>query len=78
MKHEPADLIVGVMMVPMGLLGLLLAARAMDAEMYLFGLSLTAFAALFGFGLIKGHYDKADAAHAAAVATDRAQGASNV
>ena len=64
MKHEAADLVVGVMMVPMGLLGLLIAARAVDTEFYIFGLALTAFAVLFGFSQIKGHYDAADAATA--------------
>ena len=66
MKQEAADLVVGVMMVPMGLLGLLMAARAVDTEFYIFGLSLVAFAALFGFSLIKRHYDAADAAIALA------------
>eukprot|EP01037_Dinobryon_pediforme_P016176 gene16176-16352_t len=62
MKQDAADTVVGVMMVPMGLLGLLIAARAVDTEFYIFGLSLTAFAALFGFSLIKRHYDNVDAA----------------
>jgi hypothetical protein len=66
MKQEAADTVVGVMMVPLGLLGMLIAARAVDTEFYIFGLSLTAFAALFGFGLIKRHYDNADAAIAEA------------
>lgn len=64
MKQDSADLVVAVMMVPMGLLGLLMAARAVDTEFYLFGLALTAFAVLFGFSRIKGHYDAADAARA--------------
>ncbi len=62
MKHEPGNVIVGAMMVPMGLFGLLIASRAMDSEMALFGASLTAFAAIFGFSLIKRHYDQLDAA----------------
>lgn len=70
MKQEAADLVVGVMMVPMGLLGLLMAARAVDTEFYVFGLSLTAFAVLFGFSLIKRYYDAADAA---GIATARIQ-----
>jgi cyanate permease len=65
MKQEAADTVVGVMMIPMGLLGLLIAARAVDTEFYIFGLSLTVFAALFGFSLIKRHYDLIDAAIAA-------------
>ena len=66
MKQEAADLVVGVMMVPLGLLGLLMAARAVDTEYYIFGLSLVVFAALFGFSLIKRHYDAVDAAMAQA------------
>lgn len=60
MKREAGDVVVGGLMVPMGLLGLLIAARAVDTEMSVFGVSLTVFAALFGFGLIKRHYDIAD------------------
>jgi hypothetical protein len=60
MKREAGDIVTGGLMVPMGLLGLLVASRAVDSEMYLFGLSLAAFAALFGFGLIKRHFDLAD------------------
>lgn len=71
MKQETADLVVGVMMVPMGLLGLLMAARAVDTEFYVFGLSLTVFAALFGFSLIKRYYDTADAAAIAATQTQK-------
>ena len=62
MKHEPGNVIVGAMMVPMGLFGLLIVSRAMDSEMSLFGAGITVFAALFGFGLIKRHYDAQDAA----------------
>ncbi len=60
MKREVGDVVMGSLMVPMGLLGLLVASRALDPEMYVFGVSLTAFAVLFGFGLIKRHYDIAD------------------
>jgi hypothetical protein len=64
MDNETANSVVGILMIPLGLLGLLLASRALDSEMYLFGLSLTAFAALFGFGVIKRRYDRAEARRA--------------
>ncbi len=60
METPTADVIVGAMMVPLGLLGLLLASRAMDLEMSVFGYSLAIFAASFGFGVLKGFYDRAD------------------
>jgi hypothetical protein len=46
---------------------LLLASRAMDGEMYLFGMGLAAFASVFGFGLLKAHFDQADAARSRVV-----------
>ena len=61
MNIEVSDLIVGLMMAVFGLLGLVLASGATDDGMYVFGLSLAGFAALFDFGLIRRHYDKADA-----------------
>jgi hypothetical protein len=62
MNEGIANAVVGVAMVPLCLLGLLMAARAHDNSIYLFGASLAAFTALFGFGLIKRHYDDKDAA----------------
>ena len=69
MDDEPGDLIVGGMMGVFGLIGLLLASRAVDDEMYVFGLSLAGFAALFLFGLVRRYYDRQDAARAAARVT---------
>lgn len=66
MESNTSDLIVGLMMAVFGLIGLFLVAGAADAEMYVFGLSLSAFAAIFDFGLIKRHYDRLDAVRAAA------------
>ena len=43
------------------LIGLILASGANDEEMYVFGLSLAGFAVVFVFGLIRRHFDKADA-----------------
>ncbi len=62
MESGTSDLIIGLMMALFGLIGLFLAAGAMDAEMYVFGLSLTGFAVVFDFGLIKRHFDRQDAA----------------
>jgi hypothetical protein len=66
MESSAGDLIVGVMMAVFGLIGLFLAAGAADVEMYIFGLGLSGFAVCFDFGLIKRHYDRRDAAQAAA------------
>jgi hypothetical protein len=57
--------------VVLGLVGLLLASGALDDEIYLFGLSLAGFAAVFNLMLIKTHYDRRDAAHAKVQASVR-------
>ena len=61
MEVEIGDLIVGAAMLLFGLIGLILASGATDNEMYVFGLSLAGFAAVFVVGLIRRHYDKAEA-----------------
>lgn len=68
MDFETGDVVVGLMVAALGLLGLLLAARAWDNEMYLFGLVLAGFAVVFDFGILRRHYDRSDAARAAAQA----------
>src|SRR5208282_4356312 len=73
MDIEPSDLIVGLMMLAFGVVGLILAAGAVDDEMYVFGLSLFAFACLFIIGQIRHHFDRRDAALVAA----RAEGNPN-
>ena len=45
------DIVVGVFVALLGLLGLVLAAGALDQEMYIFGLSLAAFAGAFDWAL---------------------------
>ncbi len=70
MEIEPSDLIVGLMMLGFGIVGLILAAGAVDDEMYVFGLSLFGFACLFVIGQIRHHFDRRDAARVAV----RAQG----
>ena len=61
MEVETGDLIVGAMMLVFGLIGLVLASGSTDNEMYIFGLSLAGFAAVFDIGLIRRHYDKVEA-----------------
>ena len=62
MSEQVSDLVMGALMAFFGVLGLFLAARAEDAEMYLFGLSLAGFAVLFLFGLMRRHYDELEQA----------------
>jgi hypothetical protein len=61
MDIDPSDLIVGLMMAGLGLVGLILASGAMDNEMYVFGFSLFAFACVFDFGLLRRHFDRLEA-----------------
>ncbi len=60
-------LIVAAMMAALGLVGLILASGALDDEIFIFGLSLAGFAAIFGFGLIRRYFDRAEAVRAKAV-----------
>ena len=61
MDIEPSDLIVGLLMAALGLIGLILASGAMDDGMYVFGFSLFVFACVFEFGLMRRHFDKREA-----------------
>ena len=65
MNEERSDLLIGLLMGVLGLIGLLAASGARDNEMYVFGLSLAGFATVFVLGLIRRHYDRVDAARAA-------------
>ena len=60
--EEVSDIVVGLLMLVLGLIGLKLASGALDDEIYLFGLSLAGFAAVFEFGLIRRYFDRKDAA----------------
>ena len=60
-----SDFIIGTMMAVFGLIGLILAAGAVDSGIYVFGLCLAGFACLFNIGLIRAYYDRRDAARAA-------------
>ena len=66
MDIEAGDLIIGLLMTALGLIGLFMAAGAQDDEIYVFGLSLAGWGTAFVFGLIRRHYDRADAARIAA------------
>jgi hypothetical protein len=61
MATDPSDLIVGLLMTALGLIGLLLASGAMDDAMYVFGLALFAFACVFDLGLLRRHFDRQEA-----------------
>ena len=50
--EEVSDIVVGVLVLVLGLIGLKMASGALDDEIYVFGLSMALFAALFEFGLI--------------------------
>ena len=57
-----SDLIIGALMVVFGLIGLFLAAGAMDSGIYIFGLSLFAYACIFTIGQLRRHFDAQDTA----------------
>ncbi|MDE2335618.1 MAG: hypothetical protein KGK10_13890 [Rhodospirillales bacterium] len=57
-----SDVIIGVLVACLGLIGLFAAAGALDIEMSIFGWSMAGFALVFILGLIKRHYDEIDAA----------------
>jgi hypothetical protein len=60
-----SDIIVGIFVAILGLVGLVLAAGALDDEIYIFGLGLAGFAVAFDFGLIRAHFDRKHAAASA-------------
>lgn len=62
MGIEIGDLIIGLLMLVFSLVGLFLAAGAHDNEMYVFGLSLAGWGAVFIFGLLRRYFDRRDAA----------------
>jgi hypothetical protein len=59
------DIVVGLFVAALGLVGLVLAAGALDQEMYLFGLSLFGFAVAFIWGQMLKSMKRAEAARAA-------------
>jgi hypothetical protein len=61
MGIEIGDLVIGLLMLAFSLVGLFLAAGAHDNEIYVFGLSLAGWGAVFIFGLLHRHFDRRDA-----------------
>lgn len=60
MDDSASEIIFGVVAAIMALLGIVLAARAVDTGFFLFGIGLTVFGVLFGFFLLRRHYDRAE------------------
>jgi len=58
------DIVVGVFVAVLGFIGLALAGGALDQEIYVFGLSLFAFAVAFDWGLALKAIRRAEAARA--------------
>lgn len=58
MDIQVSDVIVGLLMSVLGLIGLFMAAGATDDAIYVFGLSLAGFAVVFVLGLIRRHFDR--------------------
>ncbi|HSD34065.1 MAG TPA: hypothetical protein VLE26_01500 [Alphaproteobacteria bacterium] len=63
--------LVGIMVAAIGLLGLVLASRAEDGALALFGGALFVFAVLFEFGLIRRVYDAIERAQDEAAAGEK-------
>lgn len=61
MRIAMGDRIIGGLMVFLALLGLYQASRAVDDAMYIFGLSLFAFACVFVIGQVRRHFNTSEA-----------------
>ena len=62
MHEQTSALVVGLLVFVLGLVGLVMASGALDDAMYVFGVSLAAFAVVFDIGLVRRHFDRLDAA----------------
>ena len=71
--EDVSEIVVGVLVTALALIGLVLASGAPDDEMYLFGFSLAAFGFAFNAMLIKKHYDRVDHRRALARAAGSAR-----
>ncbi len=58
MEDDISGFIVGALVAVLGLVGLTMAAGAYDNGIFIFGLSLAAFAVLFDIGLIRRYFDR--------------------
>jgi len=61
MNIHPGEFVIGAMMAAFAVLGLVMAANALDLEIEIFGLSLLAFSVLFIVGQIRRHFDGEEA-----------------
>ena len=55
MEDDISEIIVGIMVAVLGLVGLVMASGAYDSEIFIFGLSVAGFAVVFDIGLIRRH-----------------------
>ncbi|MBC7634008.1 MAG: hypothetical protein H7251_00230 [Acetobacteraceae bacterium] len=58
MEDDISGVIVGALVAVLGMVGLIMASGAYDNAIFIFGLSLAAFAVLFNIGLIRRHFDR--------------------
>lgn len=58
MEDDISGVIVGALVAVLGMVGLIMASGAYDNAIFIFGLSLAAFAVLFDIGLIRRHFDR--------------------
>ncbi len=58
MEDDISEIIVGIMVAVLGLVGLVMASGAYDSEIFIFGLSVAGFAVVFDIGLIRRHHDR--------------------
>jgi hypothetical protein len=65
MGIEIGDLVVGLLMIVFSLIGLFLAANVYGNEIYIFGLALAGWGAVFMFGLLRRYVDRRDTARLA-------------
>lgn len=61
MDETLSDWMVGIAVAGLGLIGVVLAAHALDNEMSVFGYGLFAFAVAFDLNLMRRRFDEADA-----------------
>ena len=60
-QESGSDLFMGIFMAVFAVVGLILASGARDAEMLVFGASLAVFGLVFDAGILKRHFDTAQA-----------------
>lgn len=58
MEDDISGVLVGALVAVLGMVGLFMASGAYDNAIFIFGLSLAAFAVIFDIGLIRRHFDR--------------------